>query len=252
MRKRYILFAIRDCRAVQGVLCDLETSGRCIVRVVSNGDAVIDSVRRTVPDVLVVDSVLPHLDGLGVIDQLHTLLGERMPRVIGGVMMPFAAEGFRRRGVQRLLRVPWEAEPLREAVEAVLHELDTQVDWARVGAGSASAERLLEQIGMKRTLRGFSYLSWAAALVWDDETRLCAIGERLYQPIAARYDTTPQSVERLIRHALESTMDAVGAHNVYGFFGNTIDPTRGKPTNAQMIGMLAQRMRVLREPAMQA
>ena len=43
-------------------------------------------------------------------------------------------------------------------------------------------------------------------------------------------------------------MDAVGAHNVYGFFGNTIDPTRGKPTNAQMIGMLAQRMRVSQSP----
>ena len=240
MRKRYILFAMRDCRAVQGVICGLEASGRCIVRVVGNGDAGIDSVRRTVPDVLVIDAVLPHLDGLGVIDRLHTLLGERMPRVIGGVMMPFAAEGFRRRGVQRL----------RREIEAVLKEIDTQVDWTRVGAGSASAEHLLDQMGMKRTLRGFSYLSWAAALAWDDETRLSAIGERLYQPIAARYDTTPQSVERLIRHALESTMDAVGAHNVYGFFGNTIDPTRGKPTNAQMIGMLAQRMRVSHEPAM--
>ena len=41
----------------------------------------------------------------------------------------------------------------------------------------------------------------------------------------------------------ESTVDAVGPDSVYAFFGNTIDPTRGKPTNAQMIAMLAQQLR---------
>ena len=39
-------------------------------------------------------------------------------------------------------------------------------------------------------------------------------------------------------------MDSARAEALYAFFGNTIDPTRGKPTNAQMIGMLAQKVRV--------
>ena len=56
-----------------------------------------------------------------------------------------------------------------------------------------------------------------------------------------------QAVERLIRHAVESVMDAFGVRRVYGFFGNSIDPIRGKPTNAEMIGMLAQYMRVTPE-----
>ena len=55
------------------------------------------------------------------------------------------------------------------------------------------------------------------------------------------------AVERLIRHAVESVMDAFGVRRVYGFFGNSIDPIRGKPTNAEMIGMLAQYMRVTPE-----
>ena len=42
-------------------------------------------------------------------------------------------------------------------------------------------------------------------------------------------------------------MDTVGRRRVYAFFGNTIDPTRGKPTNAEMIGMLAQYMRMMPE-----
>ena len=71
-----------------------------------------------------------------------------------------------------------------------------------------------------------------------------AIGERIYAPVADRLGTTPQNVERLIRHAVERTADTVGEHGIYSFFGNSIDPMRGKPTNAQMIAMLVQRLRV--------
>ena len=101
-----------------------------------------------------------------------------------------------------------------------------------------------EGMGMKPTLRGYEYLTQAAALVWRDESRMYAVGEKLYKPIAEHGRTTGATVERLIRHAVESTMDSVGAQRVYDFFGNTIDPMRGKPTNAQMIGMLAQRMNI--------
>ena len=59
--------------------------------------------------------------------------------------------------------------------------------------------------------------------------------------------TTTYGVGELIRHAVESVMDAFGVRRVYGFFGNSIDPIRGKPTNAEMIGMLAQYMRVTPE-----
>lgn len=107
-----------------------------------------------------------------------------------------------------------------------------------------SAARLLRRIGMRDSLKGFDYLAWAAALAHQQKARMDCVGRCLYAPIARRFDTTPQSVERLIRHAVESTMDAIGAQAVYSFFGNTIDPTRGKPTNAQMLGLLVQRMRV--------
>ena len=72
-----------------------------------------------------------------------------------------------------------------------------------------------------------------------------AVGRRLYAPIAQCFGTTAQNVERLIRHAVERTTDTVGVDGIYTFFGTTIDPMRGTPTNAQMIAMLAQRLRIL-------
>ncbi len=240
----HVLCAMRDCRVIQQVIRDLDDGERCAFQVVGNGDAVLDSVRSMIPDILVIDAVLPHMDGLGVVDRLNGLLGARMPRVIGGSMMPFTDEGFLKRGVKHLVRVPWEKNQLSKAIEETMGEVCGNVDWKRAQESQKCAADLLEQMGMKPSLCGFSYLSWAGALAYDEESRLYAIGEKLYKPIAEYCGTTVQSVERLIRHAVECTLDSVGADNIYGFFGNTIDPTRGKPTNAQMIGMLVQRMRV--------
>lgn len=244
MKKINILCAMRDARVAEELSRELDDGERCAMRIVGNGDAVITSVRRFVPDILVLDAILPHLDGLGVVDRLRVMLGGQMPRIIGGSMMPFSDAGFQRRGVSCLVRVPWEHDQLKKAILDQICEIESCVDWQRAQPSYERACFLLRQLGMRSKLQGFTYLAWAAALAYESEARLFAVGERLYRPIAARFDTTPQNVERLIRHAVESTVDSVGAVALYGFFGNTIDPTRGKPTNAQMTGMLVQRMRV--------
>ena len=244
MRKMNVLCAVRDARVAQSLRRELDDAERCAVTIVGSGDAALHFARRMPPDILVVDAVLPVVDGLGVVDCMRGLLGSRMPHVIGGSTMGFADAGFLRRGADCVLGVPWQRSELRGAIARLMERIDRQVDWTRTQRDFERASEMLVRLGMRRGLRGFDYLAWAGALAYEREDRLYAIGERLYRPIAVRFDTTPQNVERLIRHAVESTMDAVGARGVYGFFGNTIDPTRGKPTNGQMIGMLAQRMRV--------
>lgn len=248
MKKRVdILCAVRDRAAARMLSAELDDGEQCTVRLAASGPAALEAARRFAPGILVVDAILPGLDGLALVDRMRAMLGERMPCVIGGAMLPLAEEGFYRRGAARVIRVPWRREELCEAVEQIMREMETHIDWERARRDYRRAANLLRRLGMRETLRGFDYLSWAAALAYEREESLYAIGEMLYQPIAERLDTTPQNVERLIRHAVESAMDAVGAVGIYGFFGNTIDPTRGKPTNAQMIGMLSQRMRVEHE-----
>ena len=242
--KTHILCAMRDSSTLTHMLRMLEDEQECTCRVVRSGEAALLSAKKRRPDVLVIDAVLPLMDGLGVIDRLKEFYGERMPRVIGGYMMPFAKEGFERRGVNCLVRVPWEPQQLGEALMQMIEKTRLEVDWTHLSAACDRAGQLLSSMGMKTTLRGYEYLANAAALAWEDESRMDAVGERLYKPVAEHCGTTEQTVERLIRHAVESAMDTVGVLRIYGFFGNTIDPMRGKPTNAEMIGMLVQHMRV--------
>ena len=227
--KTHILCAMRDSSTLTHMLRMLEDEQECTCRVVRSGEAALLSAKKRRPDVLVIDAVLPLMDGLGV---------------IGGYMMPFAKEGFERRGVNCLVRVPWEPQQLGEALMQMIEKTRLEVDWTHLSAACDRAGQLLSSMGMKTTLRGYEYLANAAALAWEDESRMDAVGERLYKPVAEHCGTTEQTVERLIRHAVESAMDTVGVLRIYGFFGNTIDPMRGKPTNAEMIGMLAQHMRV--------
>lgn len=242
--KTQILCAMRDSRTVVHRLRLIEDEQDCICRVVQTGEAAMIAAQKCRPDILVVDAVLPLIDGLGVVDKMKEMFGERMPRVIGGCMMPFAQEGFMRRGVTTLVRVPWEENQLAAALEEMIVKVREEIDWLSLTPACRRVGNMLEGMGMKPALRGYDYLSRAAALAWKDESRMYAVGERLYKPIAVHCRTTESTVERLIRHAVESTMDSTGAQQVYDFFGNTIDPMRGKPTNAQMIGMLAQRLRM--------
>lgn len=237
-----VLCAVREDRAIRQIMRQMEDEG-CTFRIVSSGADALRAAQRFAPDILVTDAVLPMLDGLALVDRLGEQMADRMPRVIGGSMMPFSDAAFERRGVSRIVRVPWSAHQLRRALTETMEEIRTQIDWARAMDAHARVCAMLRRLGMRSALRGYEYLAWAAALVGENESRLYALGERVYAPIAEKFDTTPQNVERLIRHAVESTMDSARADALYAFFGNTIDPTRGKPTNAQIIGMLAQKAR---------
>ena len=245
--KTQILCAMRDGSAVIPALRTLEDEQDCTFRMVQSGEGALSAAKKCRPDILVIDAVLPLMDGLGTIDRLREIYGERMPQVIGGVMMPFARDGFLRRGVTCQVRVPWDAQELTEALTQMLKKVRGEADWTRMEPACRRAAAL-DRYSYPRSVDLMPILlSSPAALAWEDESRMDAVGDMLYKPVALRFGTTEQAVERLIRHAVESVMDAFGVRRVYGFFGNSIDPIRGKPTNAEMIGMLAQYMRVTPE-----
>lgn len=244
MKQIEILCVIRDAATAKEIRRRWEADETCNVSIAFDGFQAVYGAKRVPPAIAIIDAVLPGLDGFAVIDRLRAALGERMPRVIGGSTLHFADAGFFARGASFALGIPWDMRSLCEAIGLLIKRVRVDIDWTRAEREYNRACELLRGMGMREHLRGFSYLAWAAALASANEDWLGAIGVRIYTPVADRCKTTPQSVERLIRHAVEGTMDAVGASGVYGFFGNTIDPTRGKPTNAQMIGMLAERLRV--------
>lgn len=243
----HILCAMRDTRALRPLIAELDDGQTCIFDMETDGIRALEACRKALPDILVIDAVLPGMDGLGVVERLQQEFGGRMPRVIGGARTAFARKGFIRRGVSEIAGEPWDADMLKSAILHEIANMKSDIDWEALKPAVQRAGMLLTQMGMHASLKGYTYLSYAAALACEREARLFHVGREVYRPVAECFGTTQENVERLIRHAIESTMTAARARGVYSLFGNTIDPAKGKPTNAQVIALLVQRMRVERE-----
>lgn len=239
----HILCAVRDRQCLRPLIAELDDGETCIVDIVTNGAQAVERCLKEPPDILVIDAVLPGLDGLGVAERLRCELEGCMPRMIGGSRTPFSRSGFLRRGIERVVPVPWDIPMLKRAILQEMEAIRAEIDWQALGWVCRRAGALLERMGMSPSLKGYTYLSCAAALAYENEARVFAVSQEIYVPIAARYSTTKENVERLIRHAIESTMSPARARGVYSLFGNTIDPAKGKPTNAQAIALLVQRLR---------
>ena len=64
----------------------------------------------------------------------------------------------------------------------------------------------------------------------------------LYVTVAEKYNSTPQCVERAMRHAIETAWNRGDIRVLEEFFGYTIHDTKGKPTNGEFIAMLADKL----------
>ena len=66
----------------------------------------------------------------------------------------------------------------------------------------------------------------------------------LYPSVAKKYQTTTSRVERAIRHAIEVAWDRGDVDTLNSYFGYTIQNNRGKPTNSELIEMIADNLRL--------
>lgn len=98
---------------------------------------------------------------------------------------------------------------------------------------------LLLELGAPDHLLGHAYLVRGILLVVEDRTFINNITFGLYPQLAVLFDSSPARVERAIRHAIEVTWTRGDMAVLEKYFGNTISPDKGKPTNGEFIARMA-------------
>ena len=104
------------------------------------------------------------------------------------------------------------------------------------------ARSLLAALSVKRTLRANAFLPDMLALCAVHPSLMDDLSGRLYPLVARRHGIRPQTVERSLRLLVESTFTGSRLDALERFFGHSVDPERGKPTNKEFLAQLQQRL----------
>lgn len=102
---------------------------------------------------------------------------------------------------------------------------------------------LLEQLGLARKEKGFERLSYAIAVTAQEFERAGSVTKLLYPDLAKHFQTTPEKIERSLRHLIEKSWEKGEKTRFEELFGYHRDNSEIRPTNSEYIAILADRIR---------
>ncbi|MBE7023201.1 MAG: sporulation transcription factor Spo0A [Ruminococcaceae bacterium] len=227
--------------------------------IVSNGYQVIEKVDILKPDVLIMDVVLPNIDGLGILERLRIKQREfdnfTMPKII--VLSTFqqdrTAQDCINLGANYYMVKPVSHESLINNIRRLCDSPEEKKSGSSFVKRYTSCENLdietmvtemIHEIGIPAHIKGYQYLRHAIMLVIDNLDIINSITKTLYPTVAQDFRTTPSRVERAIRHAIEVAWDRGDTDVLDSIFGYTIATSKGKPTNSEFIAMIADKLRL--------
>lgn len=235
------------CESLKNYLS--ETGVFEIIAIAHDGKKAYEAVIELKPDVLLINVILPLLDGLTVLGKIeNNNILARKPKTI--VFAPTAHENIinsvMNRGAGYFLIKPFEFSVLRDRIVDITSE--------KLGTGGVSTRSnkdvetnitmYIQQLGVPAHIKGYQYIRDAITMVIEDMDSINSITKVLYPTVAKHYNTTPSRVERAIRHAIEVAWDRGNPDVLNDFFGYTILSSKGKPTNSEFIAMIADKIRL--------
>ena len=102
---------------------------------------------------------------------------------------------------------------------------------------------LLEQLGLARKEKGFERLSYAIAVTAQEFERAGSVTKLLYPDLAKHFQTTPEKIERSLRHLIEKSWEKGEKTRFEELFGYHRDNSENRPTNSEYIAILADWIR---------
>lgn len=240
-RYRRVVLALTDEIAARSLHQAINADSMEVVGVAHDGIEALEAIRRTTPDAVLADMILPAIDGCELIQRIRSMPLSTMP-----VMVLFSVGGL-----DRLDRLALESgaykvfhKPVDMAeVLALIRGADIVERLPRMGVTKERVNELLWSLGLPAKLNGSSYLCTAIMLASEDGRLTRELTTRLYPMVADRHGTDAKSVERSMRRAIESAWSAGALEAQHALFGNTIDARRGKPTCGEMIARIADLLR---------
>ena len=233
--------------------------------IAEDGVKAIELIRNIEVDVLILDSVLPHVDGMGVLEAMNELELSKYPHVI--MISAFGQDTVIQKavslGVSYFLVKPLNIQILEKRIRQLskrdfasakkddqqykLRHASLRKEFTYENDLEIEITNLIHEIGVPAHIKGYQYIRDAISIVVADRDILSAVTKELYPMIAERNNTTPSRVERAIRHAIEVAWNRGRIETIDALFGYTVQHDKGKPTNSEFIAIIADKLRLERK-----
>ena len=233
---------------------DLEVVGRA-----EDGLEAINLIDEINPNIVILDIIMPHMDGLAVLEHYHKTSNPSKPKfiILSAVGQDKITQQAVSLGAEYYIVKPFDLEILVERIRqlgrgnGIVSRPETAVKTPRQQLQSAKPSsiesritQIMRDVGVPAHIKGYQYMRDAVLLVIDDIELISSVTKRLYPELAKRYKTTPSRVERAIRHAIEVAWTRGQVETIHELFGYTINTKKGKPTNSEFIAMIADKLRL--------
>lgn len=239
-----------------------------VVGVCKDGNEAYNVILDTEPDVVILDVIMPHTDGLGVLEKLNangTLKNKPLCIMLSAVGQDKITQRAINLGAQYYIVKPFEISLLIKRIRDLkyyqpISSKETfnqtlsqpKASYIEISPEESKNEENLEalvtniihEVGVPAHIKGYQYLREAIMMVVNDIEVINQITKILYPSLAKKFKTTPSRVERAIRHAIEVAWARGQIDTMDSIFGYTVSASKGKPTNSEFIAMIADKLRL--------
>ncbi len=231
-----------------------------VVGTARDGEEAYQVIREKEPDVVLLDIVMPKLDGLGVLERINrdrTLKKHPVFIMISAIGQERITENAFDLGADYYIMKPFDNDMVINRIKKVKNRTFgvKGLESRKVNAYEkleeekepnleADVTEIIHEIGVPAHIKGYQYLRDAIIMSVNDMDMLNSITKILYPTIAKKYQTTSSRVERAIRHAIEVAWSRGKMDTIDEMFGYTIHNGKGKPTNSEFIALITDRIRL--------
>jgi len=234
-------------------------NGMEIVGTAGNGEDAVEMIRSSSPDVVLLDLIMPKMDGLGVLEKLkEDKCLKKMPTVIviSAVGQEDVTEDAFALGANYYLMKPFNNDMLLSRLRSIQDKTEKKMSPIQLSNTNdrhwtyenrdleTDVTNMIHEIGVPAHIKGYQYLRDAIMMSVEDMEMLNSITKVLYPTIAKNHQTTPSRVERAIRHAIEVAWSRGKMDTIDELFGYTVSNGKGKPTNSEFIALISDKIRL--------
>jgi len=222
-----------------------------VVNIVNDGFEALKYLKRHVVDIVILDIIMPKMDGIEVIENAKFFKHGEFPKII--VLSALGQDNITQRamemGADYYFVKPFDYEIMIRRIRQIISNPSYKSQ--RHGNFEIDIESkvsdVLTDLGIPIHVNGYDYIRKAIVMSYHDSTYLKGITKRLYPDVANSFkDTTSSRVERSIRNAIQMTWKSRNASdNSFKHILRNYNLDASRPTNGKFIASVTERLKFL-------